>query len=158
MLGDDDKEIRRLAVNKIQALRGKSLQHTIANGNFEGDYTKNYQNTEDAVNVSSIRVFEVPIINVNGRSFYQIVDLNGREVKKPPAIKHLSDSKIGVSRKNLLKLSHPCHNQHVERHVKLVTEALSQVCGINYRDKLIRQKLKSRQITKKLHPKHYFTV
>ena len=27
MLGDDDEEIRRLVVNKIQGLRGKSLQH-----------------------------------------------------------------------------------------------------------------------------------
>ena len=29
MLGDNDVEITRLTVNKIQALQGKSLQHTI---------------------------------------------------------------------------------------------------------------------------------
>ena len=65
MLGDDDEEIRRLAINKIQALQGKSLQHTIPNGNFKGGYIKDYRNMEGAVNVSSIRVFEVSIINVN---------------------------------------------------------------------------------------------
>ena len=113
MLGDDDEEIRRLAVNKIQALQKKSLQPTISNGNFKGSYIKDYWNTEGAVNVSSIRVFKVPIINVNIRSFRQIINLNGRE--QPPAIKHLSDSEIEVIRKNPLKLNYSCHNQHVRR-------------------------------------------
>ena len=131
MLGDNDEEIRRLAVNKIEALQGKSLQHTIPNANFKGGYIKDYRNTEGAINVSSIRVFEVPIINVNSQSFPQIINLNGREVKQPPAINHLSNSEIEVIQKNLLKPNHPCHNQHVERHVKLVTEASSQVCGID---------------------------
>ena len=41
MVGDNNKEIRRLAIDKIQALRGKSLQHTIPNGNFKGDTSRN---------------------------------------------------------------------------------------------------------------------
>ena len=66
MLGENDEEIRSLAVKKIQALQGKPLQHTIPNDNFNGGYIKDYQNTENAVvNISSIRVFEVPLINVN---------------------------------------------------------------------------------------------
>ena len=158
MLGDDDEEIRRLAVNKIQGLRGKSLQHSIPNDNFRRGYVENCQNTEDAVSKSNIRIFQVPIINFNARSFHQMVNLNGKEVNQPPAIKHHSDSEIEVIRKYPLKLNHPCHNQHVERHVKLVTEASSQVCGIDRRDGLIRQKLKSRQIMKKFHSKHHFTV
>ena len=86
--------------------------------------------TEGVVNISSIRVFEVPIINVNARSFYLIVNLNGREAKQLPAIKHLSDLEIEVIQKNPLKLNYPCHNQHVEKHVKLVTEALSQCVAL----------------------------
>ena len=70
MLGDDDEEIRRLAVNKIQGLRGKSLQHSIPNDNFREGYVENYQNTEDAVSKSNIRIFQVPIINFNARSFH----------------------------------------------------------------------------------------
>ena len=93
MLGDDDEKIRRLAVNKIQALQRKSLQHTIPNGNFKGGYIKDYRNTEGAVNVSSIKVFEVP---VNARFFHQIVNLNGRKVKQLPAIKHLNDLEIEI--------------------------------------------------------------
>ena len=45
-----------------------------------------------------------------------MVNLNGREVNQPPAIKHHSDSEIEVIQKYPLKLNHPCHNQHVERH------------------------------------------
>ena len=81
MLRDDDKEIIRLAVNKIQILLEQSLQHTIPSGNFKGGYINDYRYTEGVVNVSNIRVFEVPIINVNEQSFHQIVNLNGREVK-----------------------------------------------------------------------------
>ena len=35
LLGDNDEEIRRLAVNKIQALQDKALEHTIPNSNFQ---------------------------------------------------------------------------------------------------------------------------
>ena len=87
-----------------------------------------------------------------------MVNLIGREVNQPPAIKHHSDSEIEVIQKYPLKLNHPRHNQHVERHVKLFTEASSQVCGIDCHDGLIWQKLKSRQIMKKFHSKHHFTV
>ena len=57
---------------------------------------------------------------------------------------------------NLLKLDHPCHNQAVERHVKVVTEASGQVVGYEKRDGLIRQKLKSRMIMKKFDTKQQF--
>ena len=96
MLGDDDEEIRRLAVNKIQGLRGKSLQHSIPNDNFRGGYVENCQNTKDAISKSNITIFQVSIINFNARSFHQMVNLNGREVNQPPAIKHHSDSEIEV--------------------------------------------------------------
>ena len=65
MLGDDDEEIRKLAVNKIQSLQGKSLQHSIPNGNFRGGNVENCQNTKDAVSKSNITIFQVPIINFN---------------------------------------------------------------------------------------------
>ena len=119
----------------------ESLKHSIPNGNFRRGYVENCQNTEDAVSKSNIRIFQVPIINFNARSFHQMVNLNGREVNQPPAIKHHSDSEIEVIQKYPLKLNHPCHKQHVERHVKLVTEASSQVCGIDCRDGLTPQKL-----------------
>ena len=45
-----------------------------------------------------------------------------------------------------LELAHPCHNQAVERHVKLVAEASMLVAGFERRDGMIRQKIKSRKL------------
>ena len=52
-------------------------------------------------------------------------------------------------------MSH-CHNQSVERHVKMVTEAAAQVEGFERRDGLIRQKIKSRKLLKKFGTKVQF--
>ena len=38
---------------------------------------------------------------------------------------------------------YPCHTQAVERHIKLVTEALAAVCGKESRDGFIRVRLES---------------
>ena len=43
---------------------------------------------------------------------------------------------------------HPCRNQAVERHVKLVTEAATIVEGFSRRDGMIGQKIKSRHLMK----------
>ena len=50
-----------------------------------------------------------------------MVNLNSKEIKQPPAIKSFSDLDIDDILNTPLKLDHPCHNQSVERHVKLVT-------------------------------------
>jgi len=55
-----------------------------------------------------------------------------------------------------LLLYHPCHNKSVERHVKLVTEASAQVAGLERRDGIIRQKIKSRSLMKNFDTKMQF--
>ena len=77
--------------------------------------------------------------------------------QQPPAIRHLSDSEIEDCRMKPLILHHPCHNQTVERHVKLVTEASAQVTGFERRDGLIRQKIRSRKLLKKFDTKMQFS-
>ena len=52
-----------------------------------------------------------------------------------------------------LVLSHPCHNQAVERHIKIVAEVSAPVSGFERRDESIRQKLKSRNIMKQFNTK-----
>ena len=64
-----------------------------------------------------------------------------------------SPAKIAVCklediRESPLKFAHPCHNQAVERHVKLVTEACSSVVGFESRDGLIRLNICSRKLMK----------
>ena len=89
-------------------------------------------------------------------TYYELADL---EICQPqsPAIRHSSDSEIEDCRMKPLILHHPCHNQTVERHVKLVTEASAQVTGFERRDGLIRQKIRSRKLLKKFDTKMQFS-
>ena len=48
------------------------------------------------------------------------------EITEPPAIRYLNEENLNQLKSNALKLMHPCHNQAVEQHVKLVSEAASQ--------------------------------
>ena len=65
---------------------------------------------------------------------------------------------IEAFRENQLILEHPCHNQAVERHIKLVTEASAAVTGFEKRDGLIRQKIRSRRLMKAFNTKKQFNV
>ena len=68
----------------------------------------------------------------------------------------MSDSEIEDCRMKPLILHHPCHNQTVERHVKLVTETSAQVIGFETRDGLNRQKIRFRKLLKKFDTKMQF--
>ena len=52
-----------------------------------------------------------------------------------------------MQRQSLI-VKHPCHNQRVQHHVKLVTEALASVAGHDNRDGMIGQKIRSRKLAK----------
>jgi len=67
----------------------------------------------------------------------------------------LDDTSIAQMLTKPLVLQHPCHNQAVERHVKLVTEA-SVVTGYEKRDGMIRQKIQSRLLMRKFDSKQQF--
>ena len=67
----------------------------------------------------------------------------------PPAVKNLSIEQIQLIKDTPLELKQPCHNQAVERHVKIVTDAASYVAGFEKRDGLIRQRIASRKLRKK---------
>ena len=51
----------------------------------------------------------------------------------------MNDAAIQRFKLDKLKLDHPCHNQAVEHHVKLVTEAFICVAGFERRDGMIGQ-------------------
>lgn len=157
MLGDSDEEIRRLGVNKIQSVRGKLATFNIPNDNFEGGHIVDEDApNEVGVSDSSIRRYNLPVINLKAKSYYKMVDLNADDIILPPALMNFTDIQIEEMRIQPLDMKHPCHNQSVERHVKLVTEAASQVSGFKRRDGLIRQKIKSRKLMKVFDTKKQF--
>ena len=122
ILGDDDQAVRDKGVNHVLSLRK---------------------------NDTSVRLFHLPTLNLEADTYYELADLEICQ-QQPPAIRHLFDSEIEDCRMKPLILHHPCYNQTVERHAKLVTEASAQVTGFETRDRLICQKIRSRKLLKSL--------
>jgi len=77
-------------------------------------------------------------------------------LRPPPAVMDLDDTSIVQMLTKPLVLQHSCHNQSVERHVKLVTEAASVVTRYEKRDGMIRQKIQSRLLMSKFDSKQKF--
>ena len=159
MLGDDNKDVRKQAVSRVQAIRetSKNLDHKLTSENPKSLGKSDEFNMYDpCVNV---RRFEVPkAINTNAKSFFEMVNLDDSDFQQPHAINDLSSSEIASTAGNPLKLDHPRHNQAVEKHGKVVTEASDQVVGYERRDGLFRQKLESRMIMKKFDTKQQFVA
>ena len=75
-----------------------------------------------------------------------------------PAIRHLSYDDIVEFRSQPLLLRHPCHNQAVERHIKLVSQASSMAMATSFekRDGIIRQQIRSHKLIKSFDSKKDF--
>ena len=97
----------------------------------------------------------IPKINTNAKTYNSLSSLNLKGMHEPPALKHLLNKEIEALR---LNLEHPCHNQAVERHIKLVSEASAAVAGFKNRDGLIRQKIRSRKLMKTFYTKKQFNA
>ena len=163
MLGDSDEDTRRIAVNKILSLRGKlpSFQtpHSFDGSSFvEQDDADGSDDEATASCEVLVRKFKVPVINKDAKVYYNMVNLNNPEIEQPPAIRDLTDEEINEIRRNPLYLKHPCDNQKVERHIKLVSEASLCVTGYERRDGMIRQRIRSRKLMKKFESKCQFNA
>ena len=63
---------------------------------------------------------------LGSKKYYELVHIVSFE-QQPPAFEKFRDTEIEECLIKLLKVCHLGHNQTVERHVKLVTEASAQV-------------------------------
>jgi len=130
MLAEDDENIRQRAVDKILELRS------------EASATTDMESSTLESSRKDVRQFKVPKINVEATHFYQLTNLDSiKDISQPPAMMDLDDTSIAQMLTKPLVLQHPCHNQAVERHVKLLTEAASVVTRYEKRDGMIRQKI-----------------
>ena len=137
LLGDDNKDVRKQAVSRVQAIRetSENLDYNLTSENPKSLDKSNEFNMYDPC--IYVRRFEVPkAINTNAKLFFEMINLDDSDFWQPAAINDLS-SEIASVADNSLKFDHPCHNQAVERHVKVVTEASSQVVGYERRIGLI---------------------
>ena len=141
MLADNDHNVRLLAVNKILSIRVSK---------------KNLDNV--GRNEVDVRKFIIPKINTNAKTYYSLSSISLKDMHEPPALKHLLNKEIEAFQQHKLNLEHPCHNQAVERHIKLVSEASAAVGGFKNRDGLIRRKIRSRKLMKTFNTKKQFNA
>ena len=119
MLRDDNENVRNVGVPKVLALR-KPVSEESANND----------DCPHLLNSFSIRLFDVPTLNLEANAYYKLANVDSYQ-EQPPPIASLIDTEIEECLKKPLVSHHPCHNQSVERHVKLVTEASAQVAGFD---------------------------
>ena len=105
-----------------------------------------------------VRKFTIPKFNANARTYYILSSLSLKDMHELPALKHLLNKEIETFQQHKLNLEHPCLNQAVERHIKLVSEASAAVAKLKHRDKFIRQKKQSRKLMKTFNTKKQFNA
>lgn len=135
MIGDNRQHIRELALRRI--LKCRSLK-------CDGE----------------VRDFKVPELNFEASDYTELINWQSIEVSEPPLTKKITTEDlikmITNMPDNIELLRFPCHSQAVERHIKMVTEASSSVCGNHARDGLIRAKIANRKAIPKMETKKDF--
>ena len=107
MLADNNHNVRLLAVNKILSIRVSKKNLDKVGRDQEVD----------------VRKFIIFKINTNAKTYYSLSSLNLKDMHEPLGLKHLLIKEIEAFQQHKLNLEHRCHNQAVERHIKLVSEA-----------------------------------
>ena len=143
MLADLDESIRNTAVDKI-------AMHIKNHG------AKATELIEEGTKNVAIRRFEVTQINCKAQSYHNKANIDAQKIREPPLLQSLTLIEIQNLTSALQKVSHPCHNQAVECHIKLVTEIFSVTAGFASRDGLIRQRIKSSHLMKRFDIKKQF--
>lgn len=139
MISDEERHIRELGLRRILKARHSGRPN------------------------AQIRQFIVPEINLNSKTYYDIINWQKTTIHEPPVTQNISDDIItnaietGNNISDLIP-KFPCHTQSVERNIKLVTEASSLVSGNQSRDGLIRSRISNRKKIPRFETKSNFNV
>lgn len=99
----------------------------------------------------SVRKFKQPKLFLQASKYYEMIDWQCGELTETPATKIISTKDIKAyirSQQKPCALTRlPCHTQAVEKHIKLVTEALVSVLGAAACDGYMREQIKGKKKT-----------
>ena len=131
LLGSEDFEERKLAVEKIIEIRG-----------------------DDEYGDKSVREFHVPQLNFEADSMFNLIDLSEGQLLEPVLTCHVQTLQM----EQYIDEPFPqpeadCHTQCCERAVKETAIAAGKVFGFERRDGYIRAKMKSRDLVKEVKSK-----
>ena len=128
MLADENKSIRKKAVNGILKIRNKEVQSEV-------------ERTD-----SGLRIFRIPPLNWKAKNYTQIIKWNLSNFCEPVLTKGLSEQDLKKAYISPLDVpNYPTNSQSVERAVKLVSDACHMVYGQERRHELVLSKQAARQ-------------
>ena len=96
--------------------------------------------------IDQVRIFIIPKVTAGATAYYEMSDLHLPNMHKPPVTTCMSDKALQQLATNKLELNYLCHNQAVERHIQLVTEAATAVKGFDRKGGMIGQKIQSKKL------------
>ena len=123
MLADENASIRELAWRRIKKSRSEELS-------------------------KKVREFKIPELNFECNDYHDIISWQSIDVTEPPATMAISETELEnhIAAKNSFEVGrYPLHTQAVERVIKIVSEASSQVCGQETREGYVKARLASRE-------------
>jgi len=96
----------------------------------------------DAISSSTIQKYRLPKINFMADSYVQLIDWVESLLSEPPLTLPKSDAEVSAFRDVAFQVpKYPCHTQAVERAIRLVSEASTDVVGQEARNGYIRQRI-----------------
>lgn len=108
---------------------------------------------------TNFRKFAVPTLNLDAERYYNLINWQNTIVSDPPILRHLSIDELEMianypncELRDVIKAL-PCHSQAVERHIQIVSQVSTTVCGADRRDGVIRNKIVSRKTMSKFNTK-----
>lgn len=110
---------------------------------------KNFRSAHRSLASTSVRTFKIPKLEYDCNDYINLIQWQTVSVSEPPIIAlNVSDSELDdfIETKKLYQIfNYPLHTQSVERAIKVVSEASSQVCGHDSGEGFIHARLGSRE-------------
>ena len=182
---DRDEAVRREAFNKIRKLRDQYTPNIEdeafpkadafpevkedgetsridedlflpTNDEAEED-TETIEKTHDMPSMNIKKVI-LPKLKFHATNYRHMIDWDTELKTEPPFVTSLSDEKIlGILEKSLSVSKWPNHFESVERGIRVMTEACTELAGYKKRDGYIKQWLSSRRIMPTFRTKKHFS-
>ena len=106
----------------------------------------------------NIKKVILPKFKFYATNYHHKIDWNTKLKTEPPFLPSLSDEEVLRILVNPLSAPKwPNHSQSVERGIRVMTEACTEVAGYKARDSCIKQRLSSRRIMPTFRTKKYFS-
>ena len=98
------------------------------------------------------------MLKFHATNYHHMIDWDTELKTEPPFLTSLSGEEVlGILENRLSVPKWPNYTQSVEREIRIMTEACTEVTGYKARDGYIRQRLSSRQIMPIFRTKNHFS-